>query len=58
MNKAVGVNPIVVLVALLIAGKLGGLAGVILAVPSVAIISIFLEDFFSQQKIEQNKLEE
>lgn len=58
MNRAVGVNPIVVLIALLIAGKLGGLVGVILAVPMVAIISIFLEDFFAQKKLEQNKLEE
>ncbi|MFA5995274.1 MAG: AI-2E family transporter [Patescibacteria group bacterium] len=58
MNKAVGVNPIVVLISLLIAAKLGGLVGIILAVPTVTIISIFLEDFLNQRKIEQNKLEE
>jgi predicted PurR-regulated permease PerM len=57
MNKATGLNPIVVIISLLVGGKVAGLAGVILAVPFVTIVGIFLEDFFEQRKQEQNKLE-
>ncbi len=51
MNKAVGLNPIIVLVTVLIGAKIAGLIGVILAVPTATIISIFLEDFFQKKEI-------
>ncbi|MDP3970597.1 MAG: AI-2E family transporter [bacterium] len=57
MKKAVGLNPIIVIITLLIGAKLGGLVGVILAVPLVTILGIFLEDFFEDRKNEQNKIE-
>lgn len=57
MRRAVGLNPIIVIMALLIGAKLGGFVGVILAVPSVAIIDVFLEDFLASKQREQNRLE-
>ncbi|MFH0819117.1 MAG: AI-2E family transporter [Patescibacteria group bacterium] len=57
MQRAVGLNPIVVIVTILIGAKIGGIVGVIIAVPAASILSIFLEDFFESQKQEANKLE-
>ncbi|OGK12351.1 hypothetical protein A2859_05535 [Candidatus Roizmanbacteria bacterium RIFCSPHIGHO2_01_FULL_37_16b] len=39
MKKAVGLNPIITLLALLIGGKMGGVLGILLAIP----ITVFLE---------------
>ncbi|OGK24080.1 hypothetical protein A3C25_05205 [Candidatus Roizmanbacteria bacterium RIFCSPHIGHO2_02_FULL_38_11] len=39
MKKAVGLNPIITLIALLVGGKIGGVLGVLLAIP----ITVFLE---------------
>jgi predicted PurR-regulated permease PerM len=49
MKKAVGLNPIFVILALLIGAKLGGLAGLLLAVPLLAITVEFLEDMLGFQ---------
>lgn len=57
MSKAVGLNPIVVIVTILIGAQLGGIVGIVIAVPVATIISIFLEDFFNTKKQEANKLE-
>jgi len=46
MQKAVGVNPLVSIIALLIGGKLGGIVGVLLAIPVVTVIGVVL-DFFT-----------
>ena len=55
MHKAVGLNPIIVLVTMLIGATVAGLPGVILAVPTATIIGIFLEDFFEGRKEDQAK---
>lgn len=57
MSKAVGLNPIVVIITMLIGAKIGGIVGILLAVPAATILSIFLEDFFTAKKDEANKLE-
>ena len=44
MKKMVGLNPVVVIIALLIGGKLLGILGVILAVPTAAILAEFFKD--------------
>ena len=46
MQKAVGLNPVVVIVALLIGAKLAGFAGIILSVPVATAIAEFSRDFF------------
>ena len=45
MGKAVGLNPFVVIVAILIGGKLYGLLGVLLSVPLAAAISVIVDDW-------------
>jgi len=55
MQKAVGLNPIVVILALLIGGKLAGILGMILAVPIATIISVFAQDYMEIKKTAENK---
>ncbi|MDP3964906.1 MAG: AI-2E family transporter [bacterium] len=57
MQKSVGLNPVVVIVAMLIGAKLGGLLGIILAIPTAAIIQVFSSDFFGSQRDKDNALE-
>jgi predicted PurR-regulated permease PerM len=45
MERRVGVSPVAVLTALLIGGALWGLVGAILAIPTAAILAVFLEEF-------------
>lgn len=51
MKRAVGVNPVAIILSLLIGAKLGGLLGIILAVPAAAVIGIFVEDFLEKKKL-------
>ncbi len=44
MKKAVGLNPIVIIVVMLIGAKLAGILGLILAVPVAAAVAEFLKD--------------
>lgn len=45
MHRAVGIDPLVVILALLIGGKLAGPVGMILAVPAVTIIYILIRHY-------------
>jgi len=45
MERRVGVSPVAVLSALLIGGALWGLVGAILAIPTAAILAVFVEEF-------------
>lgn len=49
MKKAVGLNPITVIVALLIGIKLGGIFGAILAVPIAAAIGVVTDDLMKEK---------
>lgn len=51
MKRAIGINPVAIILSLLIGAKLGGLLGIILAVPAAAVIGIFVEDFLEKKKI-------
>lgn len=42
MKKAVGLNPIITLIALIVGGKVGGVLGVILAIPTTLFIETIL----------------
>lgn len=50
MQKAVGLNPVVIIAAMLIGAKLAGILGVILAVPVTTAIAEFLSDFFEDRR--------
>ncbi|MES1254853.1 MAG: AI-2E family transporter [Acidobacteriota bacterium] len=47
MEKRVGVSPVAVIIALLVGGEIFGLVGAILAVPTAAILAVFIEEFSS-----------
>jgi predicted PurR-regulated permease PerM len=53
MQKAVGLNPIIVISAILMGAKLGGVVGAILAVPVAAAIAVVVGDMFQIQALEQ-----
>lgn len=50
MKKAVGIHPIIIILAMLIGAKFLGILGVILAVPVATILSIFVKDYSQKQK--------
>jgi len=49
MQRQVGVSPVTVIVALLVGGKLLGILGAVLAVPTAAILQVVLSEFFGEQ---------
>lgn len=51
MQKAIGLNPIVIVVALLIGGKLGGVMGLLIAVPLATVIVEVIEDIDRRRRI-------
>ena len=50
MRKAVGINPIITLIALTIGGKLGGFFGILLAVPFALFIETLLVEFSKMRR--------
>ncbi len=54
MRKAVGLHPIVTLIALIIGGKLAGILGVLLSVPMVLVIETALVEAIKKRKIPHN----
>ena len=51
MEKAVGISPVNVILALLIGGKLYGVVGALLAVPIAAIIAVLVQDWATVEKV-------
>ncbi|MBI2624708.1 AI-2E family transporter [Candidatus Parcubacteria bacterium] len=49
-KKIVGLNPVIVILALLVGAKLGGIVGMLLAVPVTAALSEYFEDVTSRKK--------
>ncbi len=49
MKKAIGLNPLVIIVSMLIGGQLAGVMGIIIAVPLAAAISVVSSDFFGRK---------
>lgn len=52
MRKAIGLNPLVTIVAILLGARLYGTAGVILSIPIATIVSIVFSDLFSAPAID------
>jgi predicted PurR-regulated permease PerM len=50
MRRAIGINPIVSILALLIGAKLGGIVGAVLAIPVATAIMVFTQDFFAREE--------
>ena len=49
MKKAVGLNPVAVILALLVGLKLGGVLGAILAIPLATAVSVFVSDLMKKE---------
>ena len=52
MKKAVGLNPIVVILVLLVGAKIGGVLGAILSVPIATAASVFIDDLVEKKNEE------
>lgn len=50
MRKAVGLSPLIVVLALLIGAKLGGIFGILLAVPLTVILAEFINDWDKKKR--------
>ncbi|PJE59945.1 MAG: AI-2E family transporter, partial [Candidatus Portnoybacteria bacterium CG10_big_fil_rev_8_21_14_0_10_44_7] len=50
MKKALGLNPVIIIIALLVGFKLAGILGMIVSVPLAAILSVFLKDIFKSKE--------
>lgn len=55
MKKAVGLNPLVVILAVAIGGKLLGIAGALLAVPITVVVQIITEDVLTPEEVEKTE---
>lgn len=53
MKKAVGLNPLIVILAVSIGGKLLGISGALLAVPITVVIQILIEDLFNAKTLHE-----
>ncbi len=53
MKKAVGLNPVAVILALMIGAKLGGVAGIIVAVPIATILGEIVNDLVRKPEISE-----
>lgn len=51
MRKAVGLNPVVVIVSMLIGARIAGIAGVLIAVPVATAFSVLIGDILTHRKI-------
>jgi predicted PurR-regulated permease PerM len=51
MKKAVGLNPIITLIALIVGGKLGGVVGVLLAIPAYLFIETVLIQLLKKNQL-------
>lgn len=54
MQKVVGLNPVVSIVALMVGFNIFGIVGAILAVPVATMIAVLIEDLFSDEKFWKN----
>jgi len=52
MKKSLGLNPMAVILAIVIGGKLLGVIGILVAVPISAVIGVLLEEFVKKQEEE------
>lgn len=50
MRKAVGLSPVIIIVAMLIGYQYLGVLGIVIALPTATVISIFIEDYTRKNK--------
>jgi len=55
MKKQVGLNPIVIIIAMLVGARVGGIVGIILAVPVATAVGVIFKDFFIKSDFSELK---
>jgi len=55
MQKAMGISPIVVIIAILIGDRLLGLGGAILAIPIVGVLAVFTQEYLKTKKLDKTQ---
>lgn len=55
MHRAVGLNPLVVIIVILVGAKIAGFIGILLAVPVATVLSVVIKDFFDKSSFSQIK---
>jgi len=58
MGRKMALNPLVVILVILIAGRLAGLMGIILAVPGFTVLKIIVDRTYEHIQLKKQKLEE
>lgn len=53
MAEGTGLNPIAVIIAILVAAKLAGIVGVLLAVPAAIIVKVVVDEWLEQRSARQ-----
>ena len=56
MHRAVGLNPIVVILVVVIGGRLAGVLGSLIAIPVAAALQVFLKDVLVKEKEKEKEL--
>lgn len=56
MGKSTGLNPLIVILAILTGARLGGVMGALLAVPVTLAVAVYIESLQNQKKERDNKL--
>jgi len=51
MRKAVGLNPVIVIVSMLVGARIAGIAGILIAVPVATALSVLTGDILTHRKI-------
>ncbi|MFH1098929.1 MAG: AI-2E family transporter [Candidatus Uhrbacteria bacterium] len=54
MHRAVGVHPVVIIIAMLIGAKIGGLPGILLTIPVAAGVIVFFEEYGRERRHNHN----
>ena len=55
MQRQVGVNPVIVIAALLVGGSILGILGAVLAVPTAAIVQVIVEAVLDERDREKSQ---
>lgn len=50
LKRSIGLNPVVLIITVLIGAKLGGPLGILIAVPTIMMLSVFVEDFINKKE--------
>lgn len=56
MQKTVGLNPLVIIIAMMIGMKVGGIIGMLLAIPVTSALAIILGDVLQKSKVSDRKI--